>query len=96
MSVARAGLRRLIRVEPGEVGALLWSFACFFCILCGYYILRPLRDEMGVQGGVENLPWLFSATFAGMLATVPLFGPHRHDSPKSSRAASGERRRTSR
>jgi AAA family ATP:ADP antiporter len=42
--------------------------------LCGYYVLRPLRDEMGVQGGVENLPWLFSATFAAMLAAAPLFG----------------------
>jgi len=42
--------------------------------LCGYYVLRPLRDEMGVQGGVENLPWLFSATFAAMLAATPLFG----------------------
>jgi AAA family ATP:ADP antiporter len=52
----------------------LWSFACFFCVLCGYYVLRPLRDEMGVQGGVENLPWLFSATFASMLAVVPIFG----------------------
>jgi AAA family ATP:ADP antiporter len=29
---------------------------------------------MGVQGGVENLPWLFSATFAAMLAAVPVFG----------------------
>src|SRR5438093_4759195 len=29
---------------------------------------------MGVQGGVENLPWLFSATFATMLAAAPLFG----------------------
>jgi AAA family ATP:ADP antiporter len=29
---------------------------------------------MGVQGGVENLPWLFSATFAAMLAVTPLFG----------------------
>src|SRR3974390_2812348 len=52
----------------------LWSFACFFCLLCGYYVLRPLRDEMGVQGGVENLPWLFSATFVVMLAVVPAFG----------------------
>ncbi len=42
--------------------------------MCGYYVLRPLRDEMGVQGGVENLPWLFSATFAAMLAATPLFG----------------------
>jgi len=42
--------------------------------LCGYYVLRPLRDEMGVQGGVENLPWLFSATFTVMLGAAPLFG----------------------
>jgi AAA family ATP:ADP antiporter len=61
-------------MEHGEMGASLWSFACFFCLLCGYYVLRPLRDEMGVQGGVENLPWLFSATFAAMLAVVPVFG----------------------
>jgi AAA family ATP:ADP antiporter len=67
-------LSRVARAEPGETAASLWSFACFFCVLCGYYVLRPLRDEMGVQGGVENLPWLFSATFAAMLAVVPLFG----------------------
>jgi AAA family ATP:ADP antiporter len=69
-----AALNRFIRIEHGEVATSLWSFTCFFCVLCGYYILRPLRDEMGVQGGVENLPWLFSATFAAMLAVVPLFG----------------------
>jgi ATP:ADP antiporter, AAA family len=67
-------IRRVVRIEPGEGVALAWSFAYFFCLLCGYYILRPLRDEMGIQGGVENLPWLFSATFAAMLATVPAFG----------------------
>ena len=67
-------LTHIARIEPGEIGASLWSFACFFCLLCGYYVLRPLRDEMGVQGGVENLPWLFSATFAVMLAVVPVFG----------------------
>lgn len=65
---------RFVRFEPGEAGASLWSFACFFCVLCGYYVLRPLRDEMGVQSGVENLPWLFSATFVAMLAVVPVFG----------------------
>jgi len=69
-----AALNRFIRIEHGEVATSLWSFTCFFCVLCGYYILRPLRDEMGVQGGVENLPWLFSVTFATMLAAVPLFG----------------------
>jgi AAA family ATP:ADP antiporter len=67
-------LSRIAGAEPGEIGASCWSFACFFCLLCGYYVLRPLRDEMGVQGGVENLPWLFSVTFVAMLAVVPVFG----------------------
>ena len=74
MDLAHSALSRIARIERGEAGASFWSFACFFCVLCGYYVLRPLRDEMGVQGGVENLPWLFSATFAAMLAVVPVFG----------------------
>jgi ATP:ADP antiporter, AAA family len=61
-------------MDVGEVAAALGSFACFFCLLCGYYVMRPLRDEMGVEGGVQNLPWLFTATFAAMLAAVPVFG----------------------
>ena len=61
-------------MRPEEVRALLWSFAYFFCLLAAYYILRPLRDEMGVAGGVRNLQWLFTATFLVMLAAVPLYG----------------------
>lgn len=74
MDLAYAALKRIVRIERDEIAGSLWAFAGFFCLLCGYYILRPLRDEMGVQGGVENLPWLFSATFAAMLAAVPVFG----------------------
>ncbi len=59
---------------PGEFPALAWSFAYFFCLLCAYYVLRPVREEMGIQGGVKNLPYLFTATFVSMLAVVPLFG----------------------
>jgi len=65
-------LRRSVR--PGEGRALFWSFAYFFCLLAGYYVLRPLRDEMGVAGGVRNLQWLFTATVLAMLAAVPLYG----------------------
>ena len=61
-------------VRPGEIRALAWSFAYFFCLLAGYYVLRPLRDEMGVAGGVRNLQWLFTATFLAMLAAVPIYG----------------------
>jgi AAA family ATP:ADP antiporter len=67
-------LRRLVDFKPGEATALLWSFVYFFCLLCSYYILRPLRDEMGIQGGVSNLQWVFSGTFIAMLLAVPLFG----------------------
>ncbi len=67
-------LARVVNVRPGEVRALAWSFAYFFCLLAGYYVLRPLRDEMGIAGGVRNLPWLFTATFVVMLAVVPVFG----------------------
>src|SRR6266853_2107930 len=74
LTFAYAALTRIVRIDRGEVAASLWSFACFFFVLCGYYVLRPLRDEMGVQGGVENLPWLFSATFTVMLGAAPLFG----------------------
>lgn len=67
-------LERLVAVRPGEMPALLWSFAYFFCLLASYYVLRPLRDEMGIAGGVRNLQWLFTATFIVMLGAVPLFG----------------------
>ncbi len=67
-------LKRLVNVEPEEVKALIWSFTYFFALLCSYYILRPLRDEMGIAGGVKNLQWLFTGTFLAMLVVVPLFG----------------------
>jgi len=67
-------LNRLVQVERGEWAAVSWSFAYFFCLLCSYYVLRPVRDEMGIQAGISNLPWLFSATFFAMLGATPLFG----------------------
>ncbi len=73
-SRAHAWLIRLVKVEPGEVPALFWAFSYFFALLCSYYILRPMRDEMGIAGGIEHLQWLFTGTFLAMLAAVPLFG----------------------
>jgi AAA family ATP:ADP antiporter len=67
-------LQRLVQVQPDELRTLAWSFLYFFSLLCGYYVLRPVRDEMGIQGGVENLQWVFTGTFVVMLAAVPLYG----------------------
>jgi ATP:ADP antiporter, AAA family len=67
-------LRGVVAIEPGELPALVWSFVFFFCVLCSYYILRPVRDAMGVTVGEERQKWLFSVVFLVMLAAVPVFG----------------------
>src|SRR3974377_833251 len=65
---------RAVTATRQERTAALWSFAYFFTLLAGYYLLRPLRDEMGIAGGVRNLPWLFTATFVTLLVAQPLYG----------------------
>jgi AAA family ATP:ADP antiporter len=59
----------LARREPADRRALQGA-AAFFCILCGYYLLRPLRDELGVRGGVEHLDTLFTLTFVVTIAAM--------------------------
>lgn len=65
---------RAVELRAGERTALLLGFAYFFCLLCSYYLLRPLRDAMGLAGGPDQLQWLFSATFVVMLLLTPVFG----------------------
>jgi AAA family ATP:ADP antiporter len=67
-------IERSIDLRPGELPALLISFVYFFSLLCAYYIIRPLRDEMGILGGIKNLPWVFTGTFLVILAMVPFYG----------------------
>jgi AAA family ATP:ADP antiporter len=60
-------LNKMIDVRPSEVPALAWSWLYIFSLLSSYYIMRPIRDQMGVAGGVNNLQWLFTGTLVGML-----------------------------
>jgi ATP:ADP antiporter, AAA family len=69
-----AALGRLAHVDRREIPALIWSFVFFFCVLAGYYVIRPVREEMGVRIGREWLQTLFVVVFFIMLAVVPLFG----------------------
>ncbi len=53
---------------------MLYGAALFFLLFAGYFMLRPVRETMGIAGGVENLAWLFTATFVATLVAMPLFG----------------------
>ncbi|NUU36143.1 NTP/NDP exchange transporter [Pseudomonas sp. C2B4] len=61
-------------VRPTERAALVLGFAFHFCVLASYYLVRPLRDALGLEGGADKLQWLFTATFVVMLLMVPVFG----------------------
>jgi len=65
---------RLFNVEPRETAAVVAGLALFFLLFTGYFMLRPVRETMGVAGGVDNLQWLFTGTFVATLAAMPLFG----------------------
>lgn len=60
-------LGRLAQVRSGEAPVLGWAWLYIFSVLSSYYIMRPIRDQMGVAGGVNNLQWLFTGTLVGML-----------------------------
>lgn len=64
---------RMVAVEPDELRPMLWAALYNFLLLGAYFVIRPLRDEMGIAGGVRNLPWLFLGTLLGMMLVHPLF-----------------------
>lgn len=64
-----AGWRhRLVPVTPAERPVVGWCWLYIFSVLSSYYIMRPIREQAGVAGGVHNLQWLFAGTLVTMLA----------------------------
>jgi AAA family ATP:ADP antiporter len=66
-------LKKIVAAEENEIRPMLWATTYFFLVLAAYFVIRPIRDEMGVAGGVRNLPWLFLGTLLGMILIHPLF-----------------------
>jgi AAA family ATP:ADP antiporter len=64
----------MLGVGAEEQTPVLLGFVLFFLLFAGYFMLRPVRETMGIAGGVENLQWLFTATFVTTLVALPLFG----------------------
>ena len=72
-SEPRTVAARLTGARPEEGRLVLLSALYFFFILSAYYVIRPIREEMAVAGGVENIPWLFTGTLTAMLLVHPIF-----------------------
>ncbi len=66
-------LRRVVDVQRHEMRAMLVSFAYFFFVLSGWFVLRPIREAVAAATGVSRLPYLFAATLAAVLVANPLF-----------------------
>ncbi len=67
-------LHQLFNAKPEESRAVLSGFLLVFMLFAGYFMLRPVRETMGIAGGVQNLQWLFLGTFLATLAVVPFYG----------------------
>ncbi|WP_330946698.1 MFS transporter [Thermomonas sp. LB-4] len=52
---AVAGSFGRFKAALGDSPPLLWSFLYFFCLLTGYYVLRPVREAMGASSDVTAL-----------------------------------------
>ena len=74
MPIITQTLRRFVTVEAQEIKALLMSCGYFYLILCAYYIIRPIRSEMAIANGVENIQWLLLLTMLVLFAITPIFG----------------------
>ncbi|HVZ94081.1 MAG TPA: MFS transporter [Phycisphaerales bacterium] len=71
--VGRFGARVERDTRGGEARVVLLAGAYFFLILLGYYMLRPVREAMGIARGWDTLPWLMTGTMAVMALANPVY-----------------------
>src|SRR5688500_12881450 len=67
-------MSRFTQVRREEVAPALASGLAFFFILTALMVLRPAREALGMQRGIEAIRWLFVGTAVVTLAVNPVFG----------------------
>jgi ATP:ADP antiporter, AAA family len=66
--------QRLFNVRREELVPVLAAAAYFFCVLTALMVLRPAREALGMQRGIEAVRWLFMGTAVVTLLVNPVFG----------------------
>jgi ATP:ADP antiporter, AAA family len=67
-------LQRVTNIRREEVAPVLASAFYFFCVLTALMVMRPARDALGMQRGIEAIRWLFIGTAVVTLLVNPVFG----------------------
>ena len=67
-------LQRLANIRRDEAGPTLVAGLFFFCVLTALMVVRPAREALGMQRGIEAIRWLFIGTVVVTLLVNPLFG----------------------
>ncbi len=67
-------LQRFSNIRREEIGPTLVAGLFFFCVLTALMVIRPAREALGMQRGIEALRWLFMGTVLVTLLVNPLFG----------------------
>jgi AAA family ATP:ADP antiporter len=65
-------LQKIVDVRPNELRAMWLGFTFFFVVLAGYYVIRPIRDNIGATY-FENLWWMFTVVLVVMIVANALF-----------------------
>ncbi|HUG99093.1 MAG TPA: MFS transporter [Gammaproteobacteria bacterium] len=66
--------QRIFNVRRDEVLPVLFAALFFFCVLTALMVLRPARDALGMQRGIDAVRWLFMGTALVTLLVNPVFG----------------------
>ncbi len=67
-------LQRFANIRRDEAGPTLVAGLFFFCVLTALMVVRPAREALGMQRGIEAIRWLFIGTVFVTLLVNPLFG----------------------
>jgi len=67
-------LGRTTQIDRKEMPAVIASFLLIFCVMCGYFAVRSVRETAGTFLGKERVANLFLITWIASLAIVPAYG----------------------